>query len=176
MQLVFEFCAPEARSAIEAVQRVIGESGYTLRGEAAGTGIEIVGGFHAAATMLESGELDSFTAYPKTVGAIRYGMVTKPLSGDEPRSLYMGTIEYTARDYGWIWDLLLSLPRLTVVCLGYEEGVELRDGSLESDTFPWNQWPLVIGAVRKMDPSGSGTWTIKKGPEMRWFEGGPAAA
>jgi hypothetical protein len=82
-------------------------------------------------------------------------------------SAYLGTIEYLGDDYKALWDLILSVPGLSFACLGFEEGVELDDSALSIETFPWDQWPLVIGALR--GTSGLQQWTIRQGPEMRWF-------
>ena len=81
----------------------------------------------------------------------------------------MGTVEYTARDYQGIWDLLLNVPNLSIVCLGFERGVDLRDEQLQVGTFPWDQSPLVIGAVRDSE-SDSNAWIVRQGPEMRWLK------
>jgi hypothetical protein len=168
MQLVFEFCTSEARPAVEAVWRVLGDSEYTLQTGRAEREIRIDATLESITSKLESGEIDSFIAYPKS-GAVRYAMVLSPTVADEPRSFYMGTVEYTARDYQWIWDLLLNVPNLSIVCLGLEEGVDLRDEHLWIGTFPWDQSPLVIGAVRDSE-SDSNAWVVRQGPEMRWLE------
>ena len=98
---------------------------------------------------------------------IRYALVTCPYFAGQQRSSYMGTIEYLGDDYKTLWDLILTVPGLTFACLGFEEGVELDDSALNHETFPWDQWPLVVGALR--DPSGLQQWMIRQGPEMKWF-------
>jgi len=170
MQLVFEFCASDARSAVGAVSRVLGDAEYTLQYGRAERGTRIDAVVESATSKLESGEIDSLVVYPKS-GAIRYAMVLAPTAADEPRPFYMGTIEYTAGDYQWLWELLLSAPSLSIVCVGFEEGVELRQGHLDVSTFPWHQWPLAIGAVRDRESSAPDAWVVKPGPEMRWLEG-----
>lgn len=174
MQLIFEFCAAETRPVVEAVLRVLGDAAYTLKGGFGGNEVSMDGGIGSAMSKLDNCEIDSFIAFPGT-GPIRYAMVTSPVLGADPLSLYMGTVEYAARDYQWIWDRLMSVTGLTVICLGFEEGVELRDGRLEVDTFPWDEWPLVIGAVRATDASGRNVWLVKNGPEIRWMDSGLTA-
>jgi hypothetical protein len=101
--------------------------------------------------------------YPEN-GPIRYALISSPFTSGRSLSRYLGTIEYTERDFRPMWNLLLSVRGLSLVCLGFEEGVEISDDVLGPATFQWNQWPLVIAAV-KNSPSDS-KWIIREGPEM----------
>jgi hypothetical protein len=49
---------------------------------------------------------------------------------------------------------------LRIVCLGSEEGVEFTGDQLVAETFPWDDFFLVIGAVR----SRVGERILKHGP------------
>lgn len=168
MQLVFEFGARKAGPVIAAIRQVLGETACaaSVWTESKSVHAHADETLERIASRLEEGTTGSFVAYPRLEN-VRYVLVTAP-SLDPPRSLYMGTVEYTSRDYEQVWDLLLGVPELTIICLGFEEGVELDDLHLDVNTFPWDQWPLVVGAVRTAG-CGGGTWVIKNGPEMRWF-------
>lgn len=168
MQLVFEFCAYEARPVLDGVRAVLGLSEYAIHAGRGWQEVPTEGPPESIIARLETGEIDSFVAYPKS-GPVRYAMVLSPACRDNG-SYYLGTVEYTARDYERLWNLLLGLPDLVLVCLGYEEGVELGQDLPNADTLPWAQWPLVVGAVRDAQSSNPNGWIIKEGPEMRWFK------
>jgi hypothetical protein len=168
MQLVFEFGSNDFRSIIEALRSALGEQSYNTKTLPANDDTYVLTDdrLESAGAKLVRGDLSAFSIHPLE-GEIRYGLVLKPNFEGEALSIYLGTIEYTGDDYQTIWNLLLVTPGLELVCLGFEEGVELTDAQLNEETFPWNQWPLIIGALR--DRSGSGLWTIHEGPEMKWF-------
>lgn len=169
MQLVFECCAATIRPVVEAVQIVLGDSVYTLLAGIRGNYVSMDGGIESAISKMDGLEIDSFVVYPKCE-SIRYAMVSSPTVGAEALSLYMGTIEYTAKDYRWIWDRLMIVSNMKVVCLGFDEGVELSDDQLEVDTFPWDAWPLVVGAMWVTEPAGTTVRVVRNGPEMHWLE------
>ncbi len=168
MQLVFEFGSKHLSPIIEAVRRAIGSLSYKIQclPKGSDTNEPTNDSLESAAVKLEMGDISAFTARPQG-GTIRYALVLSPFFEGERLSLYMGTIEYTGEKYEPIWDLLLDTPGLTVACLGYDEGLELNDGRLTVETFPWKDWPLVIGALR--DSSDSRSWIIHEGPEMKRF-------
>jgi hypothetical protein len=56
--------------------------------------------------------------------------------------------------------MLQKESHLRFVCVGREEGVELRDEQIHADTFPWTERPLLIGAVRASDDSAE--WIIRR--------------
>ena len=108
---------------------------------------------------LESGELGSLTvrnADPR----IRYGLITSPRLDGCSLNLWMGTIEVGVEDWRFVWDQLLLQEGLKFICVGSEEGVELTDGQIAAETFPWTEWPLIIGAVRTPDRK----WMIGERP------------
>ena len=169
MQLVYEFGASELEPVLEAIQRAVGNMPYDVRclpndSDSYGPTDDSLA---SAAFKLKEGVIPSFTLRPKN-GLIRYALVICPFFDGQPLSLYLGTIEYLGDDYRNIWNLLLGIPGLKVACLGFEEGVEIEDSMLSVECFPWSEWPLVIGAL-KVHQSGAGPWTIKEGPEMKWF-------
>ena len=168
MQLVFEFGSKQLPPTVEAVRRAIGTLAYKIECLPKGgdTNEPTDDSLESAAVKLEMGDISTFTVRPQG-GPIRYALVFSPFFEGEPLSLYLGTIEYTGENYAPIWDLLLGTPGLTIACLGYDEGDELQDGRLSVETFPWKDWPLVIGALR--DDSHSRSWIIREGPEMKRF-------
>jgi len=168
MQLVYEFGAKELEPVVEAIRHALGNTKYSVKyvPNDSDTCEPTEDSLSSAALKLKEGVLASFSLHPYT-GLIRYALVTCPFFAGQQRSAYLGTIEYLGDEYKVLWNLILSVRGLSVACLGFEEGVELEDNAMHVDTFPWNQWPLVIGAIR--DQSGLQQWIIREGPEMRWF-------
>jgi len=168
MQLVYEFGANELAPIVEAIQRAVYSTEYSVKcmPNDSDTYEPTEDSLSSATLKLKEGVLSSFSLHPNS-GLIRYALVTCPFFDGQQRSIYLGTIEYLGDDYKALWKLILSVPGLSIACLGFEEGVELDDNALSVETFPWNQWPLVIGALR--DQSGLQQWVIRQGPEMRWF-------
>jgi hypothetical protein len=168
MQLVYEFGAQQLEPVVDAIQRALGSTQYLMKcmQNDSDTYELTEDSFSSATLKLKEGALTSFSMHPND-GLIRYALVTRPFFAGQQLSAYLGTLEYLGDDYKTLWNLILSVQGLCVACLGFEEGVELEDKILHTGTFPWNQWPLVISALR--DPPGSQQWTIRQGPEMRWF-------
>ena len=168
MQLVYEFGARELEPIIAAIQQAIGRTPYSVKcmPTDSDTYEPTEDSLSSAMLKLKEGVLTSFSLHPSG-GLVRYALVTCPFFAGQQLSPYVGTIEYLGDDYKALWDLVLNVPGLSFACLGFDEGVELDDSSLSVDAFPWDQWPLVIGALR--DTLGSQQWMIRKGPEMRWF-------
>lgn len=168
MQLVYEFGAKELEPVVEAIQHVLSGAPYLISclPNDSDTYSPTEDSLAAAASKLKKGDLASIAVNPKP-GLIRYGLITCPFFDGQQRTIYLGTIEYIGDDYKTLWNLILGVPGLSVACLGFDEGVELDDSALSIETFPWDRWPLVIGALR--DPSGLQQWVIRQGPEMRWF-------
>ena len=169
MQPVYEFGAKELVPVVAAIQKAIGRTPYSVKCMPNDSdNWELAEDFLSSAVLkMKEGVLTSFSLHPSS-GLIRYALVLCPFFAAQQRSAYMGTIEYLGDDYKVLWDLILTVPGLSFACLGFEEGVEIDDSALSVETFPWDQWPLVIGALR--DPSGLQGWVMRKGPEMRWFE------
>jgi hypothetical protein len=111
-------------------------------------------------TDLESGIVAS-AVIRCTDERIRYAHISSPLFNKEGLSKWMGTIELGVETWSFVWDALLGNPGLLFVCVGHEEGVELRDEQLSVDSFPWSEWPLLIGAVR---PTQGSEWVIRRRP------------
>jgi hypothetical protein len=168
MQLVYEFCAKELEPILEVIQRALSDVQYSMKcmPNDSDTYEPSEDSLSSAAFKMKEGVLTSFSLHPIN-SPIRYTLVTGPFFAGQQLSTYLGTIEYVGDDYKELWNLILNVPGLSFACLGFEEGVELEDSVLSAETFPWNQWPLVIGALR--DQAGSQQWMIRQGPEMRWF-------
>jgi hypothetical protein len=105
---------------------------------------------------LESGHLGSVTLRNGDA-RIRYALITSPRLDGCTLNLWIGTIEVGVEDWRFVWDQLLLHDGLKFVCVGAEEGVELTDGQITAETFPWSEWPLVVGAVKTPD----GEWVIR---------------
>lgn len=119
--------------------------------------------FATVADKLRTGALSSVIVRTDVPG-IRYGLIMAPRFNGTDLSVWMGTIELATPDWKPLWTFLLSREGLRFVCLGSEEGVELTDTQLSIDTFPWTEWPLVIGALRA-DPAVSNQWFIRSREE-----------
>lgn len=168
MQLVYEFGAKEVEPVIQVIHCALADTSYSVKclPNDSDTYSPTDDSLASVVLKLQRGDIASFSLHPSG-GLIRYALVTCPGFDGRPLSLYLGTIEYTGNDYKPLWNMILSAPALAVACVGFEEGVEIEDDKLSIASFPWSQWPLVIGGIR--DPLGSQSWTIKQGPEMRWF-------
>ena len=161
-QLVFEVYSKEVAPVATAIVRVL--EGYPTDNSAATTWLEYEPTPHGldwAATQFGCGNLVSFVLHPRQ-GAIRYALLTGPMSDDASLFGYIGTIEYTRRDYDQIWAKILDVDGLQLVCLGFEEGVEFKAHQVTPEAFPWNDGCLVVGAVRTQ----GGSWHVKRGPSF----------
>ena len=95
---------------------------------------------------------------------IRYALIHSLLFNQAGFTKWMGTIELGVEEWQFVWDALLASPDLLFICVGVEEGVEFLDRQLSPESFPWSEWPLLVGAVRSTK---EGDWVI------RWGESGP---
>ena len=100
-------------------------------------------------------------------GPVRYLIIARPSTCGVNLSKYLCQIEYLDRNVWPLWEALLEIREAIVASLGFEEGVEWTDEMLSPESFPWAEWPLVIGAIR--DES-SGGWIVREGPEMSNFK------
>jgi hypothetical protein len=158
-QLVFEFWSQEIQPVVEAIERVL--DARPTRNAAATKSLQYEPTQHGldwAAHQISAGQLSSFSLHPLN-GGIRYALLNGPGIGGDKRPGYMGTIEYTLPDYIHIWNELLQVNGLGMVCLGHEEGLEFTDEQFTPEDFPWHDNVLVIGAVR----SPIGDWIQKPG-------------
>ena len=159
-QFVFEFWSQEIEPVVEAIVRVL--DGHPTHNAAATESLQYEPTQHGldwAAHQISAGQLSSFSLHPMK-GGIRYALLNGPGIGGHKRPGYMGTIEYTLTDYIHIWNELLQVNGLGMVCLGHEEGVGFTDEQFTPEDFPWHDNFLVIGAVR----SPIGDWVQKSGP------------
>jgi hypothetical protein len=165
MQYVFKFVAESIDAVLGAIQAAMGNTKYKLRelSSDSDTFIPTDDPLQQAAQDMRQGKLATIAVHPENA-PIRYALISSPFTSGRSLSHYLGTIEYTERDFRPIWNMLLSVRGLSLVCLGFEEGVEISDDVLRPATFQWNQWPLVIAAI-KNSPSDS-EWIIREGPEM----------
>lgn len=168
VQLVLEVVSQTVDPTLRFVVRVLGHTAHkvTCMPADSDTYVATEDTPESAAAKLAQGQISSFRAHPLT-GMIRYVMINAPGFWGESLSAFLGTVEYIGCDYRTFWELALASPGLQIVCVGFEEGVELDDKKLTTESFPWSEWPLVIGAVRT-DPE-KGGWVIRTGPEIKWF-------
>lgn len=149
-QVVIEFGAPSLGPIMDAMLSVIGspsaietESPHGS-GEAYSATKEAV---EALSGKLTDGQIVSVTFRTRAEG-VRYGLILKPRYSGHDLSMWMGTVELTTDDWRRYWDALLAFDSLAFVCVGDEEGVELTDDNLSVASFPWNEWPMMAGALR----------------------------
>lgn len=163
MQYVFTFAAVSIDPILRALQAAVRSSAYKLRklSSDSDTFVHCSYSLPSAAQQMTEGKLATIAVHPEK-GPVRYALVSSPFSLGRSLSQYLGTIEYTEQDYRPLWKMLLSVHGLTVICLGFEEGVEISDDVLNQASFPWNKWPLMMAALK----DANGEWTIKEGPEM----------
>jgi hypothetical protein len=157
-QLVFEFVGQELDAVVSAVTRLLGDAPKIC--EVAPTTLEYkpCSDFDEAISAIRSRRAVSAVFRPHS-SHIRYAVINEPKFNGTNTAGWFGCIESTSVDYKSIWDELLG-SSLDVVCLGFEEGVELdRMEHLVHTEFPWTAPELVIGAVR----GGSGDWDIRNG-------------
>jgi hypothetical protein len=157
-QYVIEFGSENLGHVVEAINNCL-DGPYSieprdLRHEPASGKIEA--SLNELSEALESGELGSVTIRNGD-SRIRYGLITSPKLDGCQLSLWMGTIELGVEDWRFVWDRLLHQNGLKFVCVGAEEGVELADGQITFETFPWTEWPLLVGAVRTTESE----WAIR---------------
>jgi hypothetical protein len=167
-QYVFEFGAENLNPIRETILGVAGERPtdlYALRAE------DVISlnysktdkGIDYEFENLGSGKNISIIARFEVI-AVKYALVVAPHFNRQNLSLWLGTLESNELDWHSLWTSILVHKGLRFACLGLEEGVEIEDGHLTVDTFPWTAWPIMVGALR-VDPLASGDWVIKSTPD-----------
>ena len=165
-QMVFEFGCEEIDPVIRAIKVSIDSSRYRLMTMSTDTSesLDSEDSLEEASTKAKAGLLSSITLYPDH-SRIRYALILRPFYAGGFRTGWMGTIELITKDYQPLWNLLLRVPELRFVCLGFEEGVDMSDQqNISANTFPWNDDFLVLGAVRNH----TSKWHIQRG--CRYFD------
>ena len=161
-QIVVEFGAPEYHPTLSALLAMI-ERPTAIVTECKTGGSEQFSAtpeaIEAISQKFEHGEIVSATFRTESEG-VRYGLITAPHYNGQRLSMWLGTVELTAIDWRSYWNALLRLDGLMFVCVGDEEGVELTDDNLTLASFPYNQWPMVVGALRN-EQSGP-SWVIRE--------------
>lgn len=163
-QMVFEFGSEGIEPVIRAVKMSIGSSRSRVMTMSTDTdqSLDSQDSLEEAGTKAKTGLLSSITLYPEHPW-IRYVLIYCPFFAGGSRAGWMGTIEVTTKDYQQLWNLLLRVPELRFVCLGFEEGVDVSEMQNASvGTFPWDDDFLVLGAVRSGTHDENG-WHIQKG-------------
>jgi|GEM_PF-2330076 len=163
-QMVFEFGCEGIDSVIRAVKMAIGASRYRVMTMSTDTdqSLDSQDSLEEAGTKAKAGLLSSITLYPDHPW-IHYVLIFCPFFAGGSRAGWMGTIEVTTKDYQPHWKLLLRVPELRFVCLGFEEGVDVSEmRTVSVATFPWDDDFLVLGAVRSGTHDEDG-WHIQKG-------------
>lgn len=113
---------------------------------------------------LADGQIASATFRTKSEG-VRYGLILQPRYNGQNLSMWMGTLELTTEDWRRYWDALLRFEALAFVCVGDEEGVELTDDDLTVSSFPWDEWPMLAGALRGGE--GATGWVMRERTSAR---------
>lgn len=162
-QFVIEFGATEIDPVFNAVLTLVENPSLLDVSLRSGGSVSIPateGNLNEVHQQFVQGEITSATIRTG-VTDIRYGLLLAPHFDGQDLSLWMGTIELTTDDWHPYWEKLLKLDGLVVVCTGEEEGVELTDGNLTVTSFPWEEWPLLIGALRD-DTGRKSAWVIRE--------------
>lgn len=160
-QVVIEFGSPTFGPVFDAVLSLIGRPtaiDTESRSGGRGTFPATKDALEAIAKKFADGQIASATFRTES-GGVRYGLILEPRYNGQDLSVWMGTVELTTDDWRPYWDALLLFDALAFVCVGEEEGVELTDGNLTVDSFPWDEWPLLVGALRA---EGGSRWLIKE--------------
>ena len=175
-QLVFEFGAATPGPVFTAVERVIGgatvkEVDFLRPGETTDERVlrPAIDDLISIRTDFEKKRITSYIFRPQ-IPDIRYVLFIGPNFdnyGATNFSLWRATIESLSDNYKELWQSLLAVDGLRFVCFGAPEGVELDDTQMTVDSFPWDEWPLVIGAVRSTHDSSE--WVIRFGPEAKEY-------
>lgn len=113
----------------------------------------------ALARKFTAGQVGSATFRTESEG-VRYGLIVPPRYSGQDLSMWMGTVELSTANWRQYWDALLQFEALAFVCVGNEEGVELTDDALTVASFPWDEWPMLVGALRA--GGGCGGWVIRE--------------
>jgi hypothetical protein len=141
-QYVIEFGADQLQSIADALSRCM-EPPLDISLDAPGAEMHYVAAGDLLAGVLAA--LETGTATSAVVRnldeRIRYGLTTNPRFNRSDLSLWMGTIEIGIEQWEPVWEMLVKESHLRFVCVGREEGVELRDEQIHADTFPWTEWP-----------------------------------
>jgi hypothetical protein len=158
-QLVFEFISDDLAAVVSAVERVIDPRLCRCEVAYKFLDYEQCDNFDSAVSALRTSQAVSVVLRPDLM-TIRYALVNEPHFNKTKQPGWFGSIEYTDFDCSPVWNKLLDEKGLQVVCLGFEEGVEL-DGmqQLTAEDFPWGSEWLVVGAVR----NSAGAWHIQHG-------------
>jgi hypothetical protein len=160
-QVVIEFGSPSFGPVFDALLSLIGRP-TAIDMESRSGGREALRATkdtrEAIAKKFADGQVASATFRPES-GGVRYGLILEPRYKGQDLSVWMGTVELMTDDWRPYWDALLLFDALVFVCVGEEEGVELNDDNLNVDSFPWDEWPLLIGALRA---EGGSRWAVKE--------------
>lgn len=160
-QIVIEFGAPALTPIMDAMLSLIGtptviETEWRTGGGE--TQPATKAGVEALTRQLTTGEIMSAT-FRTDSKSVRYGLILRPHYRGQNLSIWMGTVEVTTEEWRPYWEALLRSDALGFVCVGEEEGVELEDDDLTEASFPWDEWPMLAGALRShLD----GTWVIRE--------------
>jgi hypothetical protein len=106
---------------------------------------------------LKDAEIVSVRLRPDTKSEA-FAIIYSPQFNDHCHDYWYAAFECACGGRSPPLDPLLE-PELDFVSISVEEGVELPQGRVTAATFPWEDWRLVVGAVRDEE----GEWVIREG-------------
>ncbi len=159
-QIVIEFGAPTLGTIMDATLSVIGTpTVIEIELRSGGGQVFAMDYLETLSRQLTDGQVLSATFRTESK-EVRYGLIIRPHYGGQNRSIWMGTVELVTTEWRPYWEALLQFDGLSFVCVGDEEGVELTDDNLTVTSFPWDEWPLLVGALRAEEEGNS--WVIRE--------------
>jgi len=116
----------------------------------------------AACSALQSGELSSIRL--RSDGAdVAWVLLFGPTFGSGRAEVWTAAIELRHHKYRPLFERLLKQDDLSVVIVSMEETLDLSPTTIGPSTFPWNDWRLIVAAVR----DDAKHWHIGPGPAAR---------
>jgi hypothetical protein len=123
----------------------------------------------SAIERIERGSITSFLLFPKS-SPIGFVIICVPNFVGDPMPLWWGSIDYEGLEWEMMFNHLLEVEELQFLTVSVEEGLDLEGKDLNANTFPWDHWRLIVGAVRNRS-STTNDWVIKKGPAYTQVSG-----
>jgi hypothetical protein len=166
-QLVFEFGAENIDGVKDAIEIAVGNNEYLVSITTA-TEVESLeyidthDDLKSATEKIEEGTFTSFVLSPKD-SPISWAMLNAPYFLGDAMPLWYGAIEYKELEWEILFNHFLEVEELQFLSISMEECLELKAEDLKPETFPWDHWRLITGAVRNHS-STTNNWVLKKGP------------
>src|SRR5262245_14022875 len=167
VKIVFEFGAQSVQGVAHGIEIAIGSGRYTISTTSAieKTSLEYSDRqvtLREAIKDMEEGKITSFLLFPEA-GPVSFAIICVPFFVGDPQPLWFGAIDHEGIEWKELVNRLLEVEELRFVTVSVEEGLDLEDKDLTINTFPWDHWRLIFGALRT-STSTSDSWEVRKGP------------